>query len=72
MVFQFVVLQIHMCSLLSGLQTCVFCLKLPQGPYHMSAKALARLYLCAGLPEPFLFAYVICTLFSCAGSYVYM
>ena len=39
-----------------------FCLKLSLGPYNMSlrtAKALARLCLCAGLPEHFLAAYVI-------------
>ena len=35
MVFQFVVLRMR--SLQFGLQTCSFCLKLPQGLYYMSA-----------------------------------
>ena len=33
-------------------------------------KALVRLRLCAGLPEPFRVACVISTFFSCAGSYM--
>ena len=36
-----------------------------------SVKALARLRLCAGLPEPLLVAYVISILFSCAGTNIY-
>ena len=49
-----------------------FCLKLPQVLYYMSAnsKALMRLCLCTGLPEPLLVASVIRTLFSCAASYL--
>ena len=34
-----------------------------------TAKALARLGLCGGLLEPLLIAYMINTLFSCAGSF---
>ena len=34
-----------------------------------TAKALARLHRCAGLPEPLLVAYVISTIISWAGSY---
>ena len=44
-------------------------LKLPLVPLSMqTAKALARLRRCAGLPEPLLFAYVSGTLFTLAGS----
>ena len=78
MVSRFVVLQLHMRSPLFGLQTRFFfffffawsflkvsttCLR--------TAKALASLRLCASSPEPVLFAYVISTLFSRAGSVVH-
>ena len=36
----------------------------------LTAKALARLRLCAGLSEPLLVACVISTIFSCAGSFL--
>ena len=36
-----------------------------------TAKALARLRLCAVSPEPLLIAYMINTLFSCAGLYIF-
>ena len=44
-----------------------FYLKLPQDLYYTSAnsKALVKLHLCAGSPEPLLAAYVISTDFSC-------
>ena len=35
-----------------------------------ATKALARLRLCAGSPEPLLVAYVISTFFSCAGLFI--
>ena len=68
--FRFVVLQIRMHSPLFGLQTCVFAgsfLKISTSLLR-TAKALARLRLCAGSPEPLLVAFVISTLFSCGGS----
>ena len=34
-----------------------------------TTKALARLQLCAGSPEPLLVACMVSTLFSCAGSF---
>ena len=37
LVFPFVVCQLRMHCALFGLQTCVFCLKLPQGLYYISA-----------------------------------
>ena len=37
--FQFVVLPMHIRSPLFGLQTCVFCLKLPQHLYYMSVNS---------------------------------
>ena len=57
-----------MCSPLFGLQTCIFCLKLPQGLHYMSAnsKALMRLRLCAGSPDPLLVAYAKSTFLTCA------
>ena len=74
MVFQFVVPQMRMRSSLSGLQTCAFawsslkvsirCLR--------TAKALTSLRLCADLPEPWLIAYVISTLFSYAGPIIFI
>ena len=43
------------------------CLRVSTTCLH-TAKALARLRYCAGLPEPLLVAYVTSVLFSCAGS----
>ena len=37
-----------------------------------TARALARLCRCAGLPKPSLVAYVISTIISCAGSFTYI
>ena len=72
MVFWFVVPQMRMRSPLFGVQTCIFA-----SSFHKvsttclrTAKAQARLHLCAGSPEPLLVAYVISTFFSCAGSNV--
>ena len=47
----------------------VFFQKVPTTICLQTAKSLARLYLCACSPKPWLVAYVIGTLFSCAGSY---
>ena len=51
----------------------VWCLVRPFVYFHTShvrtAKALARLRGCPGSPEPWLVAYVISTIISCAGSY---
>ena len=66
--FQFVVLQMH--SILFELQTFIdFALSFLKvsSTYLRTAKALARLCLCAVSPEPLLVAYVISILFSCAG-----
>ena len=66
MILEFIVLQMCMCSTLFGLQTwnfsCSF-LKVPT-TFLRTAKALARLRLCAGSPEPLLVAYVISTFVS--------
>ena len=72
MVIRFVVLQMRMRSSLLGWETCVFawsflkvlitCLR--------TAKALARLRLCAVSPEPLLVAFVMSTLFSYACSFI--
>ena len=69
MVFQFADLHMRMSSPLFGPQIYIFCLKLPTSCLR-TAKALARLRLCAGSPEPLLVAYVINTLFPCADSNV--
>ena len=68
MVFRFVVLQIRMHCPLFWLLTCVFALSFLKAPATClrTAKALARLRLCAVSPDPLLVAYVISTIFSCA------
>ena len=50
MVFQFVVLQMRMHSLLFGPQTCMVYLKLPHGLYYISAKSklISIFFSCAG------------------------
>ena len=69
-VIQFVILQMRMHSLTVELNLRLFVWSFLK--IHIlcekTAKALARLCRCAGLPEPLLFAYVISTFFTCAGS----
>ena len=49
-------------------------MKLPQGLYYISAnrKAVVRRRICACSVEPLLIAFVVSTLFSCAGSFFYL
>ena len=68
-----VFIQMPMRSILVGLDA--RCLAGPFVYFHISckqtAKALARLRECAGLPEPLLVAYVISTIISWAGSFLF-
>ena len=64
-VFPFVVLQMRMRGPLFEQQTCVFCLKLPQGLHYISANSKG-----SGPHEPLQVAYVTCTIFLCAVSNV--
>ena len=72
--FRFVVLQMLMRSPLFRLQTWVLFWSFHKASTTClrTAKALARLRLCAGSPEPLLVTYVINTFFSCAGLLVHL
>ena len=69
MVFRFVVLQRRMRSPLFGLQISMFCLKLPQGFYYMSANSndSGETVLMRRFVLTLQVAYMISTIFSCAG-----
>ena len=73
MVFLFVVLLMFMCSSLFRLQTCVFCLKLPQALFSMSAnsKGSGETVLMHSLARAFAGWYVISPLFSCLAHISY-
>ena len=67
MVFQFVFHQMGTYSPLFGIQTCFS----PEALSRLRpTKALLGLHLCEGSFDPLLIAYMISTLFSCAGSFL--
>ena len=76
MVFQFVILQMCMHSPILGCRHAFFVLSESftkvSSIYLQTAKALARLHLCAGSSEPLLVACAISTLSPCASSNLFV